>query len=80
MSTQNAPAGGKALCRVRYGGYNNAAPFVGMTVEAARAKLATQWSVPGDAAAYIGKTELASDYVIQANDEIEFVKRQGEKG
>lgn len=67
--------------RVRFaGGYNQRIPIQGRTVGEMLDFVAGNWGVPKDAAAYKGKTKLESDYRIQPGDDIEFLKRQGEKG
>lgn len=66
--------------RIRYAGYNHPTEYVGMTVKQARDKLSPMWGVPTDAVAYKGKEQLSDSTFLQAGDEIQFVKRQGEKG
>lgn len=54
--------------------------FTGKTVAQARDSLAKMWKIDKDSAAIMNKQTLADDYVIQSGDNIELVKRQGEKG
>lgn len=80
MSTQSAGASEGQSVTVRYGPYNHKLNYAGLTVAQARAKLQAIWGVPADAKGLKGKEQLADDHVIQAGEEIEFIKRQGEKG
>lgn len=80
MSTEASAANSGGTCRMRFGSYNQPAPFVGWTVAQVRERLADLWGVPKDANAFIGKTKLEDSHVISPDEEIEFVKRAGEKG
>lgn len=78
---QQQDAGGEQqLAHFRYGVYANPGPYVGRTVAEVRQQLGRLWQVPGDAQAYIGKNKLDDNYVVKAGDNIEFHRRQGEKG
>lgn len=79
--TPGASAGGASgTVRLRFGGYSSNAPLVGKTIAEARVSASAQWGTPGDAKAFKGKEQLEDNYVLQPGDEIEFHKRQGEKG
>ncbi len=81
MSTATSGASNAdKMAKIRYLGYGNPAPYVGQTIKQVREKVTPLWGVPNDAFAYKGKEKLDENYIIQAQDEIEFIKRQGEKG
>lgn len=74
------PADGQKLANFRYGVYANPGPFVGRTVAEVREHLGNLWQVPADATAFKGKQKLEDNYVVLEGDNIEFHRRQGEKG
>lgn len=83
MAEEQAAQGAQAaqpLAHFRYGVYANPGPYVGRTVAEVRDQLGKVWQVPADASAFKGKTRLEDNYVIQEHDNIEFHRRQGEKG
>lgn len=85
MSEMNLNTGGAAgaqqTATVQYSVYNRPNPnFVGQTVQQVRQQLKSVWQIPDDAQAFKGKTQLDPNYVIQAGDDIEFHRKQGEKG
>lgn len=82
MSTQPSAGASSSneTATFRHGPFNHPLKFVGLTVKQAREKLGDAWSVPSDAKAMNGKQQLSDDYIIQSGDEIEFVKKQGQKG
>lgn len=75
-----AQGAAQPLANFRYGVYANPGPFVGRTVAEVREHLGGLWQVPNDATAFKGKQKLADDYVVLEGDNIEFHRRQGEKG
>lgn len=83
MAEDQAPqtAGGdQPLAHFRYGVYNQPGPYVGRKIKDVRKQLGRVWSVQDDSPAYKGKEKLDDEYVVQEGDNIEFHKRQGEKG
>lgn len=68
------------MATIRYSVYNQPGPYVNKSVNEVRAQLSGLWNIPADAAAFKGKEQLAGDYVIQPGDNIEFHRKQGEKG
>lgn len=73
-------AAGNAPARVRYGVHNQQGDIAGKTIGQIRAERGRQWQLPGDTAAYKGTEKLSDDYVIRPGDNVEFHRRQGEKG
>lgn len=69
-----------ANANVRYGVYGQPGNYAGKSVSQVRTDLGQMWGIPADAAAYKGKERLQDDYIIQAGDQIEFHRKQGEKG
>ena len=78
IENQNQEQGGVA--NLRYGPYSQASSIVGKTVKEVREQFAGKWGIPTDATAYRGKDKMDENYVIQANDNLEFHRRAGEKG
>lgn len=81
--TAQVPEGAQTpdVAKIRFaGGYAQNIPIEGRTVGEMKNFVAQNWGVPKDAAAYKGKEKLDDDYRIQPGDDIEFLKRQGEKG
>jgi hypothetical protein len=79
-SNQNNPQSSSGVANVRYGVYNQPAPVSGKTVAEVREQFSKLWGISSDAIAYKGKDKLDESYVIQANDNVEFHRRAGEKG
>jgi hypothetical protein len=79
-SNQNNPQSSSSVANVRYGVYNQPAPVSGKTVAEVREQFSKLWGISSDAIAYKGKDKLDESYVIQANDNVEFHRRAGEKG
>jgi len=76
-STGN-PSGG--IANVRFGVYSQSTPVVGKTVKEIREQFGKLWGIPSDATVYKGKDKMDDNYVVQANDNLEFHRRAGEKG
>ena len=76
------PSSGKQnkMAQLRYGVWNSPGEHAGKTVSQFRAENAKMWTLPEEASAFIGKTKLDENYVIQPGDNIEFHRRSGEKG
>lgn len=68
------------MANVRFGVYTQPAPVAGKTVREVREQFSKLWGIPSDAVAYKGKDKLDENYVIDANDNLEFHRRAGEKG
>jgi len=79
-SQSNNTASSSGVANVRYGVYNQPAPVSGKTIVQVREQFSKLWGISSDAIAYKGKDKLDENYVIQANDNIEFHRRAGEKG
>lgn len=73
------PSSGQ-MANVRFGVYTQPAPVAGKTVREIRDQFSKLWGIPSDAVAYKGKDKLDEDYVVNANDNLEFHRRAGEKG
>lgn len=54
--------------------------LVGVSVATVRASLVTAFNIPGDATAFINGEQVDGNYVLQANEVLEFVKSAGQKG
>ena len=80
QSAANAPKSSGGVANVRFGVYNQPTPIAGKSVNQVRDQFSKLWGIPADAIAYKGKDKLPEDYVIQANDNVEFHRRAGEKG
>lgn len=81
MASQEFANSGTEKATVRYSMYTDqSASLVGKTVRQAREQYGQQWEIDQQASAFIGKTQLADDHVIQAGEDILFIRRQGEKG
>jgi hypothetical protein len=79
-SQSNNTTSSSGVANVRYGVYNQPAPVSGKTIGQVREQFSKLWGISSDAIAYKGKDKLDENYVIQANDNIEFHRRAGEKG
>lgn len=79
-SQSNNTSSASGVANVRYGVYNQPAPVSGKTIGQVREQFSKLWGISSDAIAYKGKDKLDENYVIQANDNIEFHRRAGEKG
>lgn len=80
MAEATGAAAGGQPARVRYGVHNQTGEIAGKTIGQVRAERARAWQLPSDAQAYKGTEKLSDDYMIQPGDNIEFHRRQGEKG
>lgn len=54
--------------------------LVGVTVDTVKASLVHAFNIPGEAAAFVNGEAVNGDYVLQANDALEFIKQAGVKG
>ncbi len=54
--------------------------IVGKSVASIRRCLATAFSIPGDAQAFVGGSVVGPEYRLRAGDSLEFLKRRGRKG
>lgn len=77
-SAQQSSAG--QMANVRFGVYTQPAPVAGKSVKEIREQFSKLWGIPSDAVAYKGKEKLDENYVVSANDNLEFHRRAGEKG
>jgi hypothetical protein len=78
LNNMGSSSGGVA--NVRFGVYSQATPVAGKSIKEIRDQFSKLWGIPSDATAYKGKDKLDENYVIQANDNLEFHRRAGEKG
>ena len=75
----NPGAGGQA--KVKYGVLDTNIPTThGLTVDAIKNNYQSQWSMPADVEPRVGGQKVDDNYVLQANDMLEFHRRSGEKG
>lgn len=78
---QNAASAPEQRAKLVYGTYEELDQlFVGLTVAQARLARAEAWNIPAAAKAYRGREEVAETYTIRRGDQVEFVRRQGDKG
>jgi excisionase family DNA binding protein len=68
------------VVRVTHGANDSFFPVVGKSVAAVRKGLATAFSIPTDAEAYINGSVVDPGYRLQAGDSVEFLRRWGRKG
>jgi len=68
------------LVKVMHGTADGLHPLAGHTVAAVRSTFSAVYNIPNDAGAFIGGRGVAEDYVLRANETLEFVKEAGEKG
>lgn len=81
MSQEFQGTTGNEKATVKYSMYTETSQsLVGKTVRQARDQYGQTWEIDNQASAWSGKTQLKDDYVIQPGDEIQFMRRQGEKG
>lgn len=66
--------------RVRYGVNNKQGDLAGKTIGQIRAEVGRSWKLTDDTSAYNGTQKLDEDYVVKPGENIEFHRRQGEKG
>lgn len=74
---QAAPAPGRVTV---LSGPNRTTVPAGRTIGAIREGLQTMWGMTAGHVAYIGKEKPGDDYVTQAGEQVEFHRREGEKG
>jgi len=78
-SSSPTPQGGNA--KVRYGIYSKQGESIaGRSIADLRTEFGGVWGITDDASAYNGTQKLDENYVVGANDNIEFHRRSGEKG
>ena len=76
----NMGSSSSGVANVRFGVYSQATPVAGKSIKEIRDQFSKLWGIPSDATAYKGKDKLDENYVVQANDNLEFHRRAGEKG
>jgi hypothetical protein len=82
-SAQEALAKAEAIGQVKVvhgsadGTFDN---LVGVKVSTVKASLVHAFNIPGEAQAFVNGETVNGDYVLQANDTLEFVKQAGVKG
>src|SRR5262249_5272600 len=70
-----------AACHIIHGPCDSYFPnLVGKSIASIRRCLATVFSIPDDAEAFIGGSVVAPDYRLRAGDSLEFLVRRGRKG
>lgn len=79
-SSSSQPSNSKSTAQVQFGIHKQSGNFAGKTVRQVREERGKLWGIPNDANAYSGSQKLDEDYVLQADDHIEFHRRAGEKG
>lgn len=68
-------------CRITHGPCDSYFEnIVGKSVASIRRCLATVFSIPGDAQAFVGGSVVGPEYRLRAGDSLEFLKRWGRKG
>ena len=82
---KNAVAGDGGLqpprtCRIAHGPHDSCFPnLVGKRVASVRRSLATVFSIPAEAQAFIGGSLVGGEYRLRAGDSVEFLRRRGRK-
>lgn len=82
-SAQEALAKAEAVGQVKVvhgsadGTFDN---LVGVKVSTVKASLVHAFNIPGEAQAFVNGEAVNGDYVLQANETLEFVKQAGVKG
>lgn len=66
--------------KVIHGANDGQFPVVGSKVQKVRASLVDAFNIPGDALAFVNGEQVDANYVLQANDSLEFIKAAGVKG
>jgi hypothetical protein len=67
-------------CRITHGPCDSFFPnLVGKSVASIRRCLATVFSIPGDAQAFVGGSAIGPEYRLRAGDLLEFLRRRGRK-
>jgi hypothetical protein len=68
-------------CRITHGPCDSYFPnLVGKKIASVRRGLATLFSIPDDAEAFVGGSMVAPEYRLRAGDSLEFLMRRGRKG
>ena len=80
QNTQAQKATANNMAMIKSGVNNQAIPCAGKTVAQVRRELGGAFGIDPEAKAYKGKTQLSDTYVIESSDNIEFVRKLGEKG
>jgi hypothetical protein len=69
------------VCRITHGPNDSCFPnLAGKTVASVRRSLATVFSIPTEADAFLGGSVVAGQFRLRAGDSVEFLKRRGRKG
>lgn len=79
-ANQNQANEGGGTAEIRWGVYQDVDEYVGMSVGQIREQLDGVWNIPTDTQTFVGDKAVGNDYVIQANDSVNFIRRSGEKG
>jgi hypothetical protein len=66
--------------KVIHGANDEEFELVGQKVSSVRASLVDAFNIPGDALALVNGEQVNNDYVLVANDTLEFIKAAGVKG
>lgn len=69
-----------AKVKVIHGANDGEFNLSGSKVQTVRASLVDAFNIPGDATAYVNGEQVDANYVLKANDTLEFVKQAGVKG
>ena len=71
----------RGACRITHGPHDSCFPnLAGCSVASVRRSLATVFSLPDDAEAFLGGARVGPDYRLQVGDCLEFLVRRGRKG
>lgn len=70
----------KAQVKVIHGATDKSFDVVGSKISAVRASLVDAFNIPGDALAFVDGEKVDENYILQANQTLEFVKQAGVKG
>lgn len=68
------------VATIKYGPYTQKGNYAGRTIGDVKAELQGILSMDGDTVASIGKTRINDDHVITEGEEIQLIRRRGEKG
>ena len=66
--------------RIRYGIQSKQGDMAGKTIGQIKAEVGRGWKMTEDTVAVSGTQKLDDDYIVKAGENIEFTRRQGEKG
>lgn len=68
------------LVKVLHASADGVFPLAGYTVASARATFASSYNIAEGAIAMIGGNPVGEDYILSANETLEFIQQAGEKG